>query len=91
QRGLLPQRSGGKWRVTQAEYSGQVYPDFLAGWAYLTTRPAAAALLQATAALPPFWINDVHVTGTAAALAGVPRYSLDRHYSLLARPAACCL
>uniref|UniRef100_A0A0N7ZD34 Hexosyltransferase n=1 Tax=Scylla olivacea TaxID=85551 RepID=A0A0N7ZD34_SCYOL len=91
QRGLRPQRAGGKWRVTQQEYTGHVYPDFLSGWAYLVTRPAAAALLQAAASLPPFWIDDVHVTGTAAALAGVPRYALNRHYSLLSSPAACCL
>lgn len=91
QRGLLPQRGGGKWRVSRAEYPGHVYPDFLAGWAYVATRPAAAALLRAAARLPPFWIDDVHITGTAAALAGVPRYSLGRHYSLLPESAACCL
>lgn len=91
QRGLRPQREGGKWRVTQAEYAGHVYPDFLSGWAYLATQPAAAAILQAVATLPPFWIDDVHVTGTAAALAGVPRYSLGPHYSLMSGPAACCL
>ncbi|XP_045117245.1 lactosylceramide 1,3-N-acetyl-beta-D-glucosaminyltransferase A-like [Portunus trituberculatus] len=91
QRGLRPQRAGGKWRVTQQEYAGHVYPDFLSGWAYLATRPAATALLQAAARLPPFWIDDVHVTGTAAALAGVPRYALNRHYTLLPSAAACCL
>ena len=91
QRGLRPQRAGGKWRVTPAEYTGQVYPDFLSGWAYLATRPAAAVLVHALNTLPPFWIDDVHVTGTAAVLAGVPRYSLNQHYSLLSGPAACCV
>ncbi|XP_069180629.1 beta-1,3-galactosyltransferase 4-like [Procambarus clarkii] len=91
QQGLRPQRGSGKWQVTGAEYPGNVYPTFLGGWAYLTTQPAAAAITRAAAILPPFWIDDVHLTGTVAGAAGVPRYALNEHYTLLRAAATCCL
>ncbi|KAK4303477.1 hypothetical protein Pmani_024515 [Petrolisthes manimaculis] len=90
---LQPQREGGKWRVTSSEYPGHLYPDFLAGWAYIATRSAAAALVKAAteAASPPFWIDDVYMTGILATVAGVPRYSLSQYYSLMSGAASCCL
>ncbi|KAK3851178.1 hypothetical protein Pcinc_042157 [Petrolisthes cinctipes] len=93
QKDLQPQREGGKWRVTPSEYPGHRYPDFLAGWAYLATRSAAKALVKAAAAAstPPFWIDDVYMTGMLATVAGIPRYSLNQYYSLMSSAASCCL
>ncbi|XP_053653489.2 beta-1,3-galactosyltransferase 4-like [Cherax quadricarinatus] len=91
QRGLRPQRSSGKWQVKPQEYPGSVYPNFLAGWAYIATQPAAAAIVSAAATTPPFWIDDVYLTGTVAAAAGIPRYALNQHYTLLRGAATCCL
>lgn len=91
QRGLKPQRGSGKWRVTHGEYPGRVYPNFLAGWAYLATHSAAAAIMRAAANVTPFWIDDVHMTGTLASAAGVPRYALNQHYTLVKSAATCCL
>ncbi|KAG7169660.1 beta-1,3-galactosyltransferase 4-like [Homarus americanus] len=91
QRGLQPQRGSGKWRVTKAEYPRHIYPNYLAGWAYLATQPAATAIMRAASNATPFWIDDVYMTGTVAVAAGVPRYALNKHYTLMRGAATCCL
>ncbi|XP_063595696.1 beta-1,3-galactosyltransferase 4-like [Penaeus indicus] len=92
QRGLAPQRNHGKWHVSLEEYPKRLYPTFLSGWAYVITQPAAAAIMAAARdhALP-FWIDDVYMTGILAATAGVARYALNQHYSLVTEAASCCL
>lgn len=94
QRGLAPQRNHGKWHVSLEEYPKRLYPTFLSGWAYVITQPAAAAIMTAARARDhalPFWIDDVYMTGMLAATAGVARYALNQHYSLVTGAASCCL
>lgn len=94
QRGLAPQRNHGKWHVSLEEYPRRFYPTFLSGWAYVITQPAAIAIMAAARARDhavPFWIDDVYMTGMLAATAGVARYALNQHYSLVMGAASCCL
>ena len=36
--GLTPQRNPkNKWFVSQNEFKGDIYPDFMSGWAYVST------------------------------------------------------
>lgn len=54
--------STSKWYVTRGEQRVDFYPDFISGWAYLTTVDTIGALLdQVRGQL--FWIDDVYVTG----------------------------
>jgi len=53
-----------KWYVTQKDYPGSTYHDFVSGWAYVTTPKVIEALLDAGQKTAYFWIDDVHVTGT---------------------------
>lgn len=52
-----------KWYVSHDEYDGNVYPDYLSGWMYVTT-PFTARTLVATAGRSKFfWIDDTWITG----------------------------
>lgn len=54
-----------KWFVTNEEFSGDMYPDYLSGWLYVTT-PYTAKLLTAAASKADakiFWIDDTWITG----------------------------
>jgi hypothetical protein len=72
-----------KWFVTEAEYPGSSYPPYCAGWAYVTTQPAIAALLEAAPRLPPLWIDDLYVTGLLPATLSSPITYYDWSYSFL--------
>ncbi|XP_066965349.1 beta-1,3-galactosyltransferase 5-like [Macrobrachium rosenbergii] len=91
QRGLRPQRGSGKWKVTMAEFPGSVYPNYLSGWAYIITQPAASAIVTAAGNNTPFWIDDVYMTGILAVKARVKHYSLNHHYTLTVSSVKCCL
>ncbi|CAL4106691.1 unnamed protein product [Meganyctiphanes norvegica] len=91
QQGLVPQRGHGKWAVTPQEYPDGRYPRFLAGWAYITTQPAAIAILREAQEIPYFWIDDVHMTGVAAGRADVKRYAINHFYTLDSIIGRCCL
>lgn len=55
-----------KWRVTYKEYSGRYFPYSCPGFAILYSGDTVLALYQEAQNLPYFWIDDVHITGTAA-------------------------
>ena len=91
QAGLRPIReTGSKWFVEEREFSGEEYPTFLSGWAYLATTWAAARLVEEAEGMPCFWIDDVYVTGILAERAGLPRRSLTSQYTPFAAHAECC-
>ncbi|RWS06294.1 beta-1:3-galactosyltransferase 5-like protein [Dinothrombium tinctorium] len=53
-----------KWFVSPNEFPEDYFPDFCSGWGYLTTMFTINDLLkQVPNNLPPFWIDDVYVTG----------------------------
>lgn len=52
-----------KWYVSQDEYDGTVYPDYLSGWMYVTTPFTARALVAAAGRSKFFWIDDTWITG----------------------------
>lgn len=75
-RGMVPVREPvNKWYVTHAEFSGNMYPQFLSGWMYVTTPPVINKLLSAAQKEKFFWIDDTFVTGILAQRAGVEGYS----------------
>ena len=54
---------GSKWAVTREEWPGEVYPEYCAGWAYVTTLYTLARVLDQSTRMRYFWIDDIHVTG----------------------------
>lgn len=77
-----------KWYVSELEYPNSTFPPYCSGWAYLT-RPRTALLLARTARrFPYFWVDDVHLTGTVAAAAGVALRPLNDWFSLEAESLA---
>ena len=67
QMGLPVQRSlGWKWALDKKELKEDYHPDFLSGWAYITTPKVASKLVNASKNIPLLWIDDVWVTGYLA-------------------------
>ncbi|XP_046991639.1 beta-1,3-galactosyltransferase 5-like isoform X2 [Schistocerca americana] len=74
-KGMVPVREpANKWYVTHEEFDGNMYPQFLSGWMYITTPPVINKLLSAAQKEKFFWIDDTFVTGILAQQAGVEGY-----------------
>lgn len=69
-----------KWRVTYEEYSGRYFPYSCPGFAILYSDDAVFSLYQETQSLPYFWIDDVHITGTAASNLNLSITPFDNMY-----------
>lgn len=54
-----------KWFVSIDEFDGDVYPDYLSGWMYVTTPALARRFVYAatTGDVKFFWIDDAWITG----------------------------
>ena len=66
-----------KWWVPKYLFNGKRYPVILGGSGYLTTRPAAQCLYNASLHLPFFHLEDVFLTGFAAENCAIPRFHSD--------------
>lgn len=65
-RNVVPIRAKqNKWYVSYDEYDGNIYPDYLSGWMYVTTLRTAKSLVQLASKRPTkfFWIDDTWITG----------------------------
>lgn len=81
-----------KWYVTQDEYVWNDYPPYLSGWYYITTPDVASRLCDEALYFPPFWIDDIYITGLLSKAAGIGLHQLPldfwlEYYELL----ECCL
>ncbi|CAN7999546.1 unnamed protein product [Ixodes hexagonus] len=72
---------GGKWQVQEADYPGSFFEDYCSGWAYLTDVASARALVTESRFRPYFWVDDVHVTGTLARMAGLTLVKLNKAFT----------
>lgn len=71
-----------KWYVSKYEYSSDIYENYCSGWAYITTTQTADVLVQKVSQLSYFWIDDVHVTGTAAKAANISYIRINQLFDL---------
>lgn len=71
-----------KWFVSKAEFESNTFNDYCSGWAYITKPKVAGLLCEAVRKLPYFWVDDVHLTGSAAQVANVGRVRLNHLYAL---------
>jgi len=65
-----------KWRVTPEEYPGNTYPPSCQGWIVLYSADVVFLLYGEAQRTKFFWIDDIHVTGTLAARAGLTHTSI---------------
>ena len=93
QMGLAPQRNPkSKWFVPESTFAGKTYPDFLSGWAWMTSPKTAEKLVRASMEIPFFWVDDVWITGMLARQAGgIMLQSLNTFYTLYVEHIECCL
>ncbi|XP_013196576.1 beta-1,3-galactosyltransferase 5 [Amyelois transitella] len=68
---LVQRSSRSKWRVSVEEFPDRYYPAYCAGWAILYSQDVVHKLLRIAQSIPQFWIDDVHITGTCAQMAGI--------------------
>ena len=52
-----------KWYVPYSEYKHDLYPEYCAGWAYVTNIETMTSVLNASRNESYFWIDDLYVTG----------------------------
>ena len=93
QMGLAPQRNPkSKWFVSETTFAGKTFPDFLSGWAWMTSPKTAERLVQASTEVPFFWVDDVWITGMLASQAGgIAVQSLNTFYTLYVEHMECCV
>ncbi|CAK9294135.1 unnamed protein product [Gordionus sp. m RMFG-2023] len=63
-------RDGGKWHTTPNEYPGIFYEPYCSGWIMILTPPTAYKIHKAYFARPYYKVDDAHVTGRLARMAG---------------------
>lgn len=83
-----------KWFVSEDEFNGNEYPDYLSGWLYVTIPKTARALV--VAALEPltpiFWIDDTWITGILREKRRIPiDDSLNERFSANPQFLDCCI
>ena len=91
--GLPVQRSQGwKWALNRNEFSQDFHPNFLSGWAYVTSPTVAKKLVDASTKVPLLWIDDVWVTGIVASkIEKLSLKSLNLFYTFYKQQIECCL
>ena len=90
--GLKPQRNPkSKWFVSKDDFPADFYPDFLSGWAYVTSTIAAKALVMEALRSNLFWIDDIWLTGMVAPKANIALLSLNSFYTVYVEQIECCL
>lgn len=83
-----------KWFVSEDEFSGKEYPDYLSGWMYVTVPRTAKSLVLAASDpfMPIFWIDDTWITGILRAKKHIPiDDSLNERFSANSQFLDCCV
>lgn len=83
-----------KWFVSEDEFRGNAYPDYLSGWLYVTIPKTARALVLAASEpfTPIFWIDDTWITGILREKRLIPiDASLNERFSANSQFLDCCI
>lgn len=87
-------RRQNKWFVSEDEFRGNEYPDYLSGWLYVTIPKTARALVLAASQpfTPIFWIDDTWITGILRGKRLIPiDDSLNERFSANSQFLDCCI
>ena len=95
--GLVPQRRAeDKWFVSHADFPGATFPDFVSGWAYVTSQDVARRVVEKAneghgdIKTGVTWIDDLWITGIVAPQAGVSLLTLNAFYTPDVNYLRCC-
>ncbi|XP_020280510.1 beta-1,3-galactosyltransferase 5 [Pseudomyrmex gracilis] len=90
---MIPVREpANKWYVSKTEYAGNVYPDFVSGWLYITDPSVASRLINRADSSPEyFWIDDVFVTGILRQALNIKIQNISELYTTDYRYLECCI
>jgi len=90
---MIPVREpANKWYVSKAEYAGNIYPDFISGWLYITHPQVASRLIDyAESSGKFFWIDDVFVTGILRKALNIKIQNISELYTTDYRYLECCI
>lgn len=90
---MIPVREpANKWYVSKAEYSSNIYPDFVSGWLYITHPWVASRLIDyAESSREYFWIDDVFVTGILRQALNIKIQNISELYTTDYRYLECCI
>lgn len=90
---MVPVRErANKWYVSEAEYTGNIYPDFVSGWLYITRPQVASRLVDyAESSNKYFWIDDVFVTGILRQALNIKIQNVSELYTTDHRYLECCM
>lgn len=83
-----------KWFVTENEFRGNVYPNYLSGWMYVTTPFTAKSLVKAAfeEKVDIFWIDDIWITGILRDRQRIPiTATLNAIFSANSQFLDCCI
>ncbi|XP_074661355.1 beta-1,3-galactosyltransferase 5-like [Tubulanus polymorphus] len=73
-----------KWFVTPQEYSGEFYPEYCYGYAYVLHIDTLLLLNEvALRTVPTFWIDDVFITGIIRQVAGLAIRNISDEYKVV--------
>ena len=62
-----------KYYISEAQYSGGLYPPFVTGPSYVASAAAVETLFRSAMEMPYMALEDVFLTGVVAEASGVPR------------------
>lgn len=82
-RNMKPIRiSNNKWFATREDFPGEIYPDFLSGWFYITNLKVAQLLVNTSEKFKNFfWIDDVFVSGILRQKCDIKLKELNNFYA----------
>lgn len=66
----MPVLRTGKWKVSKEEWSGDYYPTYCSGSAFILTPDVAMILHEVSYHVPFFWVDDFYITGLLPLKAG---------------------
>lgn len=73
-----------KWYTPESMFPEGTYPRYVSGTSYALTSEAAFLLYQASLRVPPFWLEDIYITGMCSKKASVDIY--DSSYFSFGKP-----
>jgi len=81
-----------KWYVSKTEYMGNIYPNFVSGWLYITHPEVVNRLIDyAESSNKYFWIDDVFVTGILRQALNIKIQNINELYTTDYRYLECCI
>lgn len=78
--GHMPVLRTGKWQVATSDFSGDFFPKYCSGSAFLFTPDIIADMYNISLFTPFFWVDDVYITGYLPKAIGVQHQSMASLY-----------